>query len=81
MLKTKETRNTDLHSVEMHHQRALFDQVGEIPTKYRSSLSVEYNPTTYPIVRKLLAPSLPEKINKSSYQQCYYSLVKFIQSE
>ena len=80
MVKTKETRNTNLKTVEMYHQRELFDHVGQIPTKYRSSLSIDYNPNTFFTIRKLLAKNLPEKISKSSYQQCYYSLVKFIQS-
>lgn len=81
VLKTKETRNTSLKSVELHHQRVLFDQVGQIPTKYRSSLQLNYSPDTYPTIRLLLAPHLPQKLTKNSYQLCYFNLVQFIQSE
>lgn len=80
VLKTKETRNLALKSVEMHHQRALFDQVGAIPTKYRSSLSINYTPDTYSTIRLLLASQLAPKLTKNSYQKCYYNLVQFIQS-
>lgn len=69
-----------LKSVELHHHRALFDHVGKIPTKYRSSLVLNYTPDTYPIVRLLIAPHLPPKLTKNSYQLCYFNLVQFIQS-
>jgi hypothetical protein len=76
-----ETRSPDLLTVELNHQRSMFDHVGSIPTKYRSNLSISYNPNTYSTVRKLLTPQLPAKLSKNAYQQCYFALVQFIQAQ
>jgi hypothetical protein len=81
VLKMLETRSPDLLTVELNHQRSMFDHVGSIPTKYRSNLSISYNPNTYSTVRKLLTPQLPAKLSKNAYQQCYFALVQFIQAQ
>ena len=81
VLKTLESNTKELRSIEGYHHRFFFDYVGLIPTKYRSSLKMPYNPNTYNIFRNLLAPQLPVKMTRHAYQQCYYLLVSFIQSE
>jgi hypothetical protein len=69
------TRTLDFHIA------SIFKNVGKIPTKYKSSLNIDYTPSTFPLIRQLINKSCSAKLNKDTFQATYYALVDFIQKE
>lgn len=76
------SRSQKMKSLIDYFQASVFKNVGKLSSKYSSHYQVDYNPSTYKIVRTLLNnPSYPMKLSRSTFQRTYYELVRFSQKE